>query len=75
MGLDYADQRFSLPLVELNMIKFAQPLRPLQNFSGLAAVRGTDDSVAMHHIQDAGRPAITEPEPEFDTPVWPTLIV
>ena len=40
----------------------SQPVGALQHFARLAAVRRTDDAVALHHIQDTRRPPVAQPQ-------------
>src|ERR1039458_246723 len=41
---------------------FTQPVRALEDFARLAAVGRADDAVALHHVQNARRPAVTQPQ-------------
>src|ERR1039457_5178894 len=41
---------------------FPQPVRPFQHFSRLAAVGRADDAVALHHVQNARGPAVSQPQ-------------
>src|SRR5579871_6512680 len=47
----------------LYVIHFAQPVGPLQHFARLAAVRWTNDAVAIHHVQNPRRTPVSEAEP------------
>ena len=45
----------------LSQFHFAQPIRPLQHFARLTPIRRANNSIALHHIQNARRAAVTQP--------------
>lgn len=47
-------------LASSNPIDFLQPVRPLQHFPGLAAVRRANNAVAIHHIENPRRASVAE---------------
>ena len=54
---DRAGTRARHELAQL-LFHFFQPIRTLQNFARLAAVRRSDDAFVLHHVENARRAAV-----------------
>ena len=53
-------RRHPLQMRHLRIVHAVDPVRHAQYVAGTAAVRGPDDAFALHHVQDAGRAAVTQ---------------
>src|SRR5258708_39354278 len=53
------EQGDALGLLPQLILYLFQPIRPLQHFARLAAVRWTYDAFALHHVENPRRTAVT----------------